>query len=173
MTHPSLPKSPYTFRLWAAFAIVPFVDAAVAYLCFPLMWAMRGHPGQLVNPAGVAFSVAVISGFLGLLVTCAGAVPLVAWLRKRGPISLPTALVAGLLLGNAPFGVYLIGLVTPATIAHVINGTMSEHLAPLSELIAGTIRILVIGSGMGALSGAVVWFLGLYEPGGTTRGVIL
>ena len=139
MTHPSLVKSPYTFRLLAAFAIVPFVDAAVAYLCFPLVWAMREHPGRLVDPAGVAFSVAVISGVLGLLVTCAGAVPLVAWLAKRGPISLPTALVAGLLLGNAPFGA-LIGLVVPATIAHVIDGTMSEHLS-LSEMIAGTIRV--------------------------------
>ena len=117
------------------------MNAAVAYLCFPLVWAMRGHPGHLADPAKAAFGFALISGVLGLLVTWAGAVPLVAWLAKRGPISLPTALVAGLLLGNAPFGAGLIGLVVPATMAHVINGTMSEHLAPLSELIAGTIRV--------------------------------
>lgn len=110
--HPPLVKSPYPFRLWAALAIVPFIDAAVAYMGFPLVWAMRGHPGRLVDPAGVAFSFAVISGVLGLLVTWARAVPVVGWLAKRGPISLPTA-----------------------------------------------------------LSGAVVWFLGIYEPGGTARSV--
>ena len=120
-------KSPYTFRLWAAFVIVPFVNAAVAYLCFPLVWAMRGHPGHLADPAEAAFGFALISGVLGLLyVGGRSAARSVA--RERGPISLPTALVAGLLLGNAPFGAGLIGLVVPATMAHVINGTMSEHL---------------------------------------------
>ena len=38
-------------------------------------------------------------------------------------------------------------LVVPATIAHVIDGTMSEHLSPLSEMIAGTILVLVIDQG--------------------------
>lgn len=82
-------------------------------------------------------------------------------------VSIDTALVRG--GANAPFGVYLIALVLPATIAHVIGGTMSEHLALLSEPVAGTIRVLLIGSVMGALSGAVFWFIGVYEPGRTTR----
>jgi hypothetical protein len=161
-----------TFRLWAAFAIVPFVDAAAAYLCFPLVWAMGGHTGNLINPEGAAFGFAVLSGVLGLLVTGVGAVPIVFSLAKRGPISLPTAFFAGLLLGNVPFGLYVLALVLPATMAHLSAGTMSEHLLPLSELVAATIRILLIGSGMGALSAAVFWFLGLYEPGGTPRSVI-
>ena len=155
-----------TFRLWAAFAIIPFVDAAAAYLYFPLMWATSGHAGHLINPEGAAVGFAVLSGVLGVLVTAVGAVPIVFSLAKRGPISLPTACFAGLLLGNAPFGAYVLALILPATMAHLSAGTMSEHLLPLSELAAGTSRILLLGSGMGALSGAVFWFLGLYESGG-------
>jgi len=153
VTHPPA-KSPYPFRLWAAFAMVPFVDAAVAFLCFPLVWAMGGHAGRLIDPAGAAFAFAVLSGVLGFLVTCAGAVPLVLWLAKRGPISLRKASLPGLLLGNAPFAAFVIAIVLPATIGHLIMGTMSQHLVPLSDLAAGTIRILLIGSGMGAFSAA-------------------
>jgi len=153
-----------------AFASVPFVDAVIAYLCFPLVWAMGGHSGRLLDPEGVALSFAIISGVLGLLVTAAGAVPLIIWLSKSRRISLPASLTAGVLLGNAPFAAYLLLLILPATLSHLSAGTMAAHLSPLPDLVAGTLRMLLIGSAMGALSGAAFWFLGIYAPGATGRG---
>jgi hypothetical protein len=172
VTHRPSVRPAHRFRLLTAIALVPFVDAAVAYLGFPFVWAMGGHSGRLIDPDDVAFGFAVISGVLGFLVTCAGAVPFALWLAKRGSISLRKALVAGLLLGNAPFGVFVIALVLPATIGHLMMGTMSQHLAPLSSLVAGTLRVVVIGSGMGAVSAAVFWLVGIRERNETTPSVI-
>lgn len=66
-----------------------------------------------------------------------------------------------MLLGNAPFAVYLIGLVLPVTLMHLIWGTLSQHLLSPSDLIAGTLRGLALGSAMGAWSALVLWFLGI------------
>ena len=66
-----------------------------------------------------------------------------------------------MLLGNAPFVVYVTGLVLPATLAHLVGGTLSQHLSPFSDLIAGTLRVLAIGSVIGASSAFVFWFLGI------------
>ena len=151
----------HTFRLWAAFAILPFVNALVAFVGFPLVWCMGGHTGQLADPAQTARAFAIISGFFGLIVTFGGAVPAVLWLMKRGSISLWHLIAVGLVLGNAPFLFYVIGLVLPATIAHLAVGAMGQHLMPLSSLIAGTLRALAIGSVMGTVSAIVLWFLGI------------
>jgi hypothetical protein len=94
-------------------------------------------------------------------VTFGGAVPAVLWRMKRGPISLRHLITVGLVLGNAPFLLYVVGLVLPATLAHLAAGTMSQHLVPLSSLIAGTLRALAIGSGLGTVSAIVLWFLGI------------
>jgi hypothetical protein len=161
--------SPFTLRLWLAFAALPPVNAALAYLGFPLVWAMGGHSGRLTDPAGAAFGFALISGVFGFIVTWAGAVPLVAWLAKRGAVSFRQTLVAGVVLGNAPFGAYVLVLVLPATVRHLVMGTMSQHLMPLSDVVTGTLRALLIGSAMGAASGAVLWFAGIRERDGAGR----
>ena len=150
-----------TFRFWAALAVLPFMNGLVAFLAFPLVWYMGGHTGQLADPTHTARAFALISGFLGLIVTLGGAVPAVLWLVKRGPISLRHLVAVGLVLGNAPFLLYLSGFVLPATLAHLAAGTMSQHLLPLSSLVAGTLRALAIGSVMGTVSAIVLWFLGI------------
>ena len=58
----------------------------------------------------------------------------------------------------------------PATLAHLMNGTLSQHLSPFSALIAGALRALAIGTVMGASSAFVFWLLGVRR---TEAGVFL
>jgi hypothetical protein len=78
-------------------------------------------------------------------------------------VSLGQLIIVGLLLGNTPFFCYVIGLVLPATLSHLLAGTLSQHLTPLSDLIAGTLRALAIGSVLGAWSAIVFWLLGIWR----------
>lgn len=104
--------------------------------------------------------------------TVFGAVPAVLWPLRRGETSLLSLLRAGLILGNAPFALYVVGLVVPLTIAHVLAGTMEGRWLSASELIAGTVRALFLGSSFGVLSAAVLWSLALRaheSPNGTLK----
>jgi hypothetical protein len=160
------PAAAHSYRVWVAFALLPFADALIGYLGFPLVWYMGGHSGQLVDPEGAARGLGIVAGVLGLLTTLAGAVPIVIWLLQRGPVSLAQLLGVGVLLGNGPFLLYVVGLVLPATVMHLANGTMADHLSPLSELIAGTLRAIAVGSVIGAWSALVFWFVGIYKSSG-------
>jgi hypothetical protein len=168
VSEPHAATAPHTYRLWAAFAVLPFVDALVGFVGFPLVWYMGGHDGRPADPEQAARSFALLSGFLGLVVTIGGAVPAVLWLRKRGPVSLWQLIAAGLILGNVPFLFYMIRFVLPAALTHLVAGTMSQHLVPVSDLLAGVLRVLAIGSVMGALSALVFWFLAIRR---TVRGL--
>lgn len=152
---------PSSYRLWAAFAAVPFLDALVAFFGFPLVWYIGGHTGRPQDPTEAAGSFALLIGLMGLVVTVGGAVPIVLWLMKRGAVSLRELITAGVLLGNVPFVLYVVGLVLPLTVLHLIRGSMAQHLMPLSDLIVGTLRAVAIGSVLGALSSLVFWLLGI------------
>lgn len=153
------PTAPSWVRLLGAFAVLPPMQAVVAYFAFPLVWAFGGHTGRPVDPSQAAGAFAILVGLIGSAVTVSGAFPVVVWLMRRGDTSLRTFLRAGLILGNAPFALYTLGLVLPLTIAHVLTGTMSGRWLSASELIAGTLRVLVLGSTLGVLSAAIFWFL--------------
>jgi len=101
--------TPPSWRLLAAFAILPAIQAVVAYFSFPLVWQLGPH-------------------------------------------------------GNARLALYVLGLVRPATAAHLAMGTMSQHLLPASELLIGALRTIVIGSAFGMMSAATFWFIGVW-PG--------
>jgi hypothetical protein len=155
-------SSPGRWRLLGAFAALPVVQALVAFVVFPLVWRLGGHDGFLpVDPDKTARDFAVLTGLLGLLLTFAGAVPVVDWLMRRGRVSLAQLLLVGLLLGNAPFALYVVALVLPATISHVAMGTMSQHWLPVSELLAGTLRVTLIGSAFGTISALVFWAIAI------------
>lgn len=144
-----------------ALAVLPLIDAVLGFAGFRLLWAVGGRAFFTADPAPAAFAFAVLSGLAGLLVTWCAAAPMVVARLRRGPISLQDSVVAGLLLGNTPFGLYIVGLVIPATFAHVMAGTMAGRWLSVPELAAATLRMLFIGSTMGAASGAIFWFLGI------------
>lgn len=155
--------SPHSLRLWAAFALAPFMAAAVAYAAFPVFWQLSGRTGQIASPRDPSLAFAIIAFVAGAAVTAFGAVPLVFHLLRRGPITLRMAVWYGALLGNAPFALYVFGLIVPLTIGHMAAGTMTGRWLSISELVAGAIRVGLLGSTLGAASGAWFWFVGLRE----------
>ena len=128
-------------RLLASVALVPVVDALVAFVAFPP-------------------PIAVIVGIMALLVMLSGALPVVYWLARRGPVSLTQLLVAGVGLGNVPFAIYALAMI-PYALLHLVFGTLKDHLIPASELLAGSLFPIGLGSGMDMLSAVVFWFVAI------------
>ena len=149
-----------TTRIVAAFAVVPVVVFVAARLGFPIVWSMSGNRGQIISPAEPATAFAALTGFIGLLVTLFGAMPAFAWMKARGPVSLSRALGAGVILGNSPMIAIAIGALY-FTILHIVNGTISQHLSPPMDVIAGFVRLSAIGSVLGASSAFVFWLVGV------------
>jgi hypothetical protein len=154
-------ESSRDWRIWAAFAAVPFADTLAAFVGFPLVWYIGGHAGQAADPTQAARAFALTSGMLAVAVTLGGAVPAFFWLVKRGTVSLWHLIAVGLVLGNAPFAVVVFGFVLPTTVIRSIDGTMSDYVLNASALIAGTLRALLVGCLMGAWSAIVFWFFGV------------
>jgi hypothetical protein len=46
-------------------------------------------------------------------------------------------------------------------VAHIAAGTISQHVAPLWSLLAGALRVVLLGTAVGSISAAVFWFVGL------------
>lgn len=149
------------WRLFTALAVLPLFDACLGYLAFPLWWSLRNAPGRFVEPANPALAFAAINGVMGLFVTVTAVLPAVFRLQKRGPLTLQTLTLAGAVLGNLPFAV-----VAAATVAiafgHLLGGTLSDHLSPAPELLAGALRVILLGTFMGAASGAVFWLMAVF-----------
>jgi hypothetical protein len=133
----------------------------MAYAAFSLLWYLRDHGGMRpVDSGGADGGLAVLVGVLAAVVTIGGAVPVVLSLMKRGRVPLGRLVLAGVALGNVPLALYALVAAFFATL-HLAAGTMSEHLLPLSSLLAGTLRAVLLGSAMGAASAVVFWFVGI------------
>ncbi len=152
-------SAPSGVRLAVAFAVLPPAQALLAYVLFPLLWELSGT-SRPDDAARAATQGAVITGILGLLTTLV-AVPVVVSLIGRGQATLRRLLITGLLLGNLPFALYLGMLILPATLMHVIRGTLGNHLLPVPELLAAGARIVALGSTFGVLSAGLFWTLGI------------
>ena len=102
--------------------------------------------------AAIAFAAGV--AIVSVVVTLAGAVPTVAWLRARGRLSLKEITIAAAALGNAPFAIsvagvvlfYLVGSASSADVGYVLFS------GPI-----GAVRAVVISSVIGLASGVVFW----------------
>jgi hypothetical protein len=147
-------------RIVAAFTVVPVVVFVAARLGFPIVWSMSGNRGQIISPAEPATAFAALTGFIGLLVTLFGAVPVFVWMKKRGPVSLSRTIGAGIVLGNTPMVAIAIGALY-FTVLHIVGGTISQHLSPPIDVIAGFVRLSAIGSVLGASSAFVFWLVGV------------
>ena len=149
-----------TVRIVAAFAVVPAVVFVVARLGYPIVWYISGHRGQIISPSDPATSFAGVTTIIGLLVTLFGAVPAFVWMKKRWPVSLLRTIVAGVVLGNCPMVAIAIGALY-FTLLHIAGGTISQHLSPPLDVIAGFVRLSAIGSVLGAISAFVFWMVGV------------
>ena len=149
------------WRLFTALTVLPLFDACLGYLAFPLWWALRNAPGHFVEPAMPALAFAAINGVMGLFVSVTAVLPVVFWLQKRGPLTLQRLTLAGAVLGNLPFAV-VAAVTVGIAFGHLIGGTLSDHLSPAPELLAGALRVILLGTFMGAASGAMFWLLAVF-----------
>jgi hypothetical protein len=76
-------------RVLVGLVVQPFVAFAAASVAFP-------------GPVALGAAVAAV------FVVIVGALPAIAWLSRRGPITLGKALISGALLGNLPIVVILL-----------------------------------------------------------------
>lgn len=142
-----------TARVLLAFAVLPLAMALAGYLAFPLVWALAGHRGRPMDSAPAQF--AALAAVLCLLVSLIAA-PLVLRLARQGRASCSRLLLIGAALGNLPFALY-VGLILPATIAHLLAGTLRERLVPIAGLLPGVANAVIIGTSFGMLAAAIVW----------------
>jgi hypothetical protein len=155
---------PPRWRLLVGFALLPPTQALLVYAAFPVLWIFLGNERfQPVNADQAARAMALLTGLFGVVVTICGAIPVVFWLIRTGRASCYAVVWAGAALGNAPFALYQLVFVLPATIRHVLLGTMSEHTLPVTDLVLGALRILAFGSALGMISGAVFWLIALSD----------
>jgi hypothetical protein len=98
----------------------------------------------------------MLAGVLGLLVMITAALPVTLRLTRRGQTSLHHFALAGVVLGNLPFAVYL-WVAFGFTLLHLAAGTLGEHLSPPAEVMAGGLRAVLIGSVIGVASGVTYW----------------
>ena len=130
-------------RLWLAFLIMPVVSALIA-----------------LGVSGGSGPVAILVGILAIFVTACGALPAFISLKQRGPLRLSQALWAGAALGNVPNALFAF-MSALFALAHVANGTISDHLAPVPQLLFGALNVILLGTAVGAGSAAVFWFVGI------------
>jgi hypothetical protein len=153
------------WRLLAAVVAIPFFDALLGYVAFPIVWWLGDHGAfRPVLSEQATQDFGMLAGGLGLLVMITAALPIAVWLIRQGHTSTHHFAVAGVVLGNLPFAVYLC-FVLLFTLLHLFMGTLAEHLSPTAKLLAGGLRAVLIGSVMGAASGVMFRLLaGLPSP---------
>jgi len=143
-------------RRVAAFAILPFVAATLAYVGAPLFERSLLKQVGGSFPDGIAASFAAGAFVVAVLVTVFGGIPLYAWMSERGPIAFKKSVIAGVALGNAPF------LIAAAVIVvvKVFNGSPQSDGNAWYGL-AGALRTITTSTLIGAALGSVFWLVGL------------
>ena len=148
-------------RLVAGFVSLPFLAAVLGFAVLPLAWQLTNPRDSILeNPGQVAIAGATLCGAVGTVMTLV-AIPVVAWLRRRKRLDFGDFVWAGVALGNAPLVLWVVFLVIPATVAHAIGGTLSNHLLTTAELISGVVRVVLLGTILGATLAAAFWTLAI------------
>jgi hypothetical protein len=136
-------------RVAIALLLMPFVSAALGFLLFPiLLLTIEGTPADMIDGA-VAFGLGI--GIASVLVIVFGALPLLVWLLKRGPVTRRHALLAGAVLGNLPWVLIAMRLLSMGLGWEVLTG---GH-----QWLLGSWRALLFGSTIGMASAGVFWLL--------------
>ena len=132
-------------KLFAGFAVQPFLAAAVAFVTFPYVLLDQNGAnfkgGFPSDPTDAAISVALGAGIGAFFVTLLGVFPTAVWFVKRRPLPLRHALLFGLVFGNLP----------------VVLGTLLSG----GSGAAGPLRPLVMASILGVVGAAVFWAISI------------
>ena len=147
------------WRLLVALIALPLFDVVLGYAAFPVMWWLGDHGAFYpITSQQVALNFGMLAGVLGLLVMITAALPATLYLIRRAKTSIHHFALAGALAGNLPFAVYL-WIVLVFVLVHLFAGTLSDHLSSPLALLTGGMRAILIGSSIGAASGAMFWLI--------------
>jgi hypothetical protein len=145
-------------RVLVALIVQPLVAAAAAFALFPALDATANAAGvyraRVSDPTG-AIAIALATGLAAVPVIVLGALPTIAWLSRRGPLTLAKAVGSGAVLGNAPAAVILL-LAALNGDAAAGNGSLDGFLALL--------RAIAFGSLIGIACGTIFWWIARERP---------
>jgi hypothetical protein len=137
-------------RMLVGYVLMPPTSALLAAASF---WDVT--PGVTMPESQPGVAMALVGAIVGFVVTIFAAVPAVAWLLRRGPLSLGRLLLLGAALGNAPFAIILVGIFA----VQLARGTLSWDVGHLWYGWHGAFRNMIVALVCGAGSAAVFWFV--------------
>ena len=144
-------------RLLLGLVVQPFVAAALAFALFPLVeytGRLVYGGGRPIDPVDAAPSFAIMAGVVASFVTGFIAYPGILWLLKRGPLTRAQTMIAGVVLGNVPGTVTMLGLAA----RHLSRG-VTPTMENLTYGWGGAVRLVVLGSVVGLVCSAVFWWI--------------
>jgi len=127
-------------RVLVGLVVQPFVAFAAASVAFP-------------GPVALGAAVAAV------FVVIVGAIPVIAWLARRGPVTLGKALISGALLGNLPIVVILV--------LAALTGNLRGPESASGISVLRTLQSAAFGAFVGMACAFVFWLIVRHEPGVT------
>ena len=128
-----------------AAALFAFVAYSVLWSFDPAVSGIRPH-----DTVSGALGMGLVAGLVAVFVVVFCAIPVFAWLIRRGTVSLTQVLLAGAILGNLPFGLGMFFALASGPAIATITGFYG---------LDGIIRSTVIGLFVGTASSAVFWLV--------------
>jgi hypothetical protein len=157
MVHAQQPTPRTPVRLLAGFAVAPLCAVFLALVTYDVLW----RTGMLSGAAPIdsidgAASLAMGVGIIAVVMTgCA--VPVVAWLARRGPVSFGKVMLLGAALGNVPFAIIVLGIVAAHPFSEVLSGDIGRFWYGLP----GAVQRMAIGLASGMGSASLLWIVGI------------
>jgi hypothetical protein len=155
-----MPAPRTELRMMAGFVAVPPTAGILVSASCAMLWkaGVDLFPGGIpADVAATAASLGIAAAFAAFFVVIFGALPIVGWVSRRGPLTLRRVLLVSAALANAPFILIVIG----AVISRVISGYPSGELSALWHQWTGAARTIGFALLAGVGSGVVFWFVGV------------
>ncbi len=143
--------------MFIGFLVQPIVAAAYGFLTFPILDATGRmlEGGYTPEPIQAAVAFGLGTGFAAVFVIVFGALPLFAWLRRRGPITMTKTLVSGASLGNLPTLVIIVW----AALRPILFDLPPRTHTTTHWTLLGLLRLPLFGTGAGLTGSAVIWWI--------------
>lgn len=142
-------------RMVVGYVLMP---PTAALLTAAVFWDVLPASGTFVAGGQPTLGIAIAAAIVSVPVTVFGAIPAVAWLQSRGPLTLGRLAALGAVLGNLPFAISLAAIVA----VQIARGVLPGDAADLWYGWAGAVRNIVVGSCCGSGCAGVFWFVSIH-----------
>lgn len=148
-------------RMCLAFLLAPAIAGIVAFLivvgqAYGRLNVLPTDPDFVVDGA-IAFAAGVT--LVAFFAMFGAAVPIVAAIAKRGPLSLKKVVLVGIAIGQAS----IMALAAGIFILQTITGNLSFDVAKLWYNVYAAVRTSVLSMAIGGATAAVCWVIGVWR----------